>query len=350
MSGSGSDLDEVQRREDVRVIPVKMERKISVFKDIVSFFNLYFTFIREKPLIVHSITPKAGLLSMSAAYFAGVPIRMHTFTGLIFPTHTGFKRRILIGMDKLLCLFASKIYPEGQGVKNDLVKYGITNKPLKILANGNVNGINPDYFNPEKFNEEQNESLRSSLNILKDEMLFIFVGRLVRDKGVNELVAGFKKCNADFPQVKLLLLGLTEDDLDPLYPETIEEIKNNKSIIAAGFVTDVRAYLAISDVLILPSYREGFPNVVLQAGAMGLPSIVTDINGSNEIITNGENGLIIEVKNEKAIADAMELLIRSPSIIDSMKKNARKEIIERFTQEIVWDAILEEYNMEIRNV
>lgn len=350
VSGDGANLDEVEKREGVRTIPVKMERRISLINDLRSFFNLYHVFRKEKPLIVHSITPKAGLLSMAAAYFAGVPIRMHTFTGLVFPSRTGFMHRLLIGMDKLLCRFATNIYPEGQGVKNDLVNFKITNKHLEVLANGNVNGVDLDFFKPDNFTKDQNDELRSSLGVLKEDLLFIFVGRLVGDKGVNELVAGFKKCNAKFPNIKLLLVGPREDDLDPLELATLQEIDRNEAIITVGFVVDVRSYLAISDILILPSHREGFPNVVLQGGAMGLPCIVTDISGSNEIITPMENGLVIKVKDETAIANAMQQLIENPEMRDSMRKNARGRIVERYAQEDVWNAVLSEYKREIKNV
>src|SRR5690606_23303641 len=145
ISSSGPMLDEVADREGVSIQSVEMERDISPLKDLVSLFCLYYKFKKEKPDIVHSITPKAGLLSMIAAKFAGIPIRMHTFTGLIFPSKSGLKQRTLIYMDRLLCWAATNIYPEGNGVKNDLINYNITSKPMKVLANGNVNGIDTSF-------------------------------------------------------------------------------------------------------------------------------------------------------------------------------------------------------------
>ena len=282
ISGSGPDLETVAEREGVRTLEVEMQRQISPLKDLLTLWKLYRCFSKEKPDMIHSITPKAGLLSMVAGKLAGIPIRMHTFTGLIFPTRTGNMQKILIKMDKLLCSCATHIYPEGQGVKNDLQKYRITNKPLKIIANGNVNGIDTAFFSRSQIPEKQLQELQQSLGILPDDFVFIFVGRLVGDKGINELVRAFKEIN--LPQTKLLLVGPLETDLDALLPETLKEIENNKSIISAGYQDDVRPYFAISDALVFPSYREGFPNVVLQAGAMQLPAIVSDINGCNEII------------------------------------------------------------------
>ena len=169
--------------------------------------------------------------------------------------------------------------------------------------------------------------------------MFIFVGRLVKDKGINELVQAFSKFKEE--NVKLLLVGPFEEDLDPLQLETITEINNNSNIISVGYQSDVRKYYAISNALVFPSYREGFPNVVLQAGAMQLPSIVTNINGSNEIIEHNKNGLIIPVQNSDAIFAAMLSMMNDN--IDEMKKKARINIENRYKQEIVWEALLKEY-------
>ncbi|HLA56744.1 MAG TPA: glycosyltransferase family 4 protein [Flavobacterium sp.] len=340
VSGNDNHLQAVENREGVRTIDVPIQRKISPWNDLVSLYKLYKVFKKERPFIVHSITPKAGLLSMVAAYFAKVPVRIHTFTGLIFPNKTGLMQKTLILMDKMLCAFATDIYPEGQGVKADLIRYKITSKPLHIIANGNVNGIDVDYFDPSLFTDTENASLRQSLGISANEFVFIFVGRLVKDKGINELVAAFSKLHSN---CKLLLVGPIEPELDPLLPETLREIDSNKNILTTGYQTDVRPYFAIADSLVFPSHREGFPNVVLQAGAMELPCIVTDINGSNEIIENGKNGLIIPVKNENAILEAMKKLMANSEMQAEMRQNARPKIVSRFRQNVVWDGILAEY-------
>jgi glycosyltransferase involved in cell wall biosynthesis len=350
VSGPGNDLDEVNTREGVKVIPVSMARKISLFEDIKSLFRLYALFRKQQPLIVHSITPKAGLLSMVAAWFAGVPIRMHTFTGLIFPTHTGRMQQLLILMDKLLCSCATHIYPEGQGVKNDLRRFNITSKPLKVLAKGNVNGVDLQHFNPKYFSTEQRANFRTSLGISKDDFVFAYVGRLTGDKGVNELVAGFVQYLGECSKIKLLLVGSAEGEADVLSEATRHEVRTNSSIISVGFQTDIRPYLAGSEVLVLASYREGFPNVVLQAGAMGLPCIVTDINGSNEIVLQGENGLIIPVKDVNSTAAAMKKVVNNITLYQHMKENARSMIMSRFDQTRVWNALLEEYNLVIANI
>lgn len=345
VSGADEHLLQVAEREKVATISLCMERNISPVKDIRSLFQLYFLFRKEKPLIVHSITPKAGLLTMTAAYFAGVPIRMHTFTGLIFPSRKGIMQKLLIAMDKVLCYCATNIYPEGQGVKADLIKYKITGKELKIIANGNVNGIDLSDFNQELFSDAQKQALKDSLGIGAVDFVFIFIGRLVGDKGINELIVAFERLAAETANVTLLLVGPFEAKLDPLSPQAMQQINNIEQIISVGFQKDIRPYLAISDCLAFPSYREGFPNVVLQAGAMGLPSIVSNINGCNEIIVDGENGSIIPVKSSFALYTAMKKMVENDGYRLLLEQNARRMIALRYEQQMVWSAILAEYKM-----
>ncbi len=341
ISSYDDNLVEVRGRENVRVIGVDMKRGISPFHDLISLFKLYRKIKKERPLIIHSITPKAGLLTMLAGKFAGVPIRMHTFTGLIFPSKRGFLQKILINMDKLLCSAATNIYPEGLGVRKDLINFKITSKPLKILANGNVNGIDLEYYDVNNISKETRLALKSSLGIDENDFVFVFVGRLVGDKGINELIEAYSTLERS--GVKLLLVGPFESDLDPVKETTQREVETNPNIISVGFQKDVRPYFAISDALVFPSYREGFPNVVMQAGAMELPAIVSDINDCNEIIVEGENGVIIPVKNVGAVKIAMEMMIANKELYSKMKGNARRMITDRYEQQVVWDALLTEY-------
>ena len=350
VSGEDNHLKEVREREKVKTIDVALQRQIAPLKDIISLYKLYKILKKEKPIIVHSITPKAGLLTMIAGYFARVPIRIHTFTGLIFPTKTGFSRKLLITMDKILCLFATNIYPEGNGVKNDLLKYKITKKPLNIIANGNVNGIDLDYFKTSLFSLNQNNELKKELEIQQTDFVFIFIGRLVKDKGINELIEAFLMLQENNKKVKLLLVGPLEQNLNPIKETTLSKIINNKSILNVGYKNDVRPYLAIANCLVFPSYREGFPNVVLQAGAMGLPSIVSNINGCNEIIKHNYNGLILPVKDKNAIFAAMNLIIDNTILYETLKSNARQNIESNYDQKLVWNEILNEYNTLLKNV
>jgi glycosyltransferase involved in cell wall biosynthesis len=341
VSSAGDDLQEVKEREKVNIHAIGIKRNISPLSDLVSLVKLYFYFRREKPFMVHSITPKAGLLSMMAAKMAGVPVRIHTFTGLIFPNKVGPTKKVLIAMDKLLCACATNIYPEGKGVKNSLESYGITQKPLRVLANGNVNGINLDHFSRQALSIDQTKNLKQELGIKDSDFVFVFVGRLVRDKGINELVQAFSEL--DLANLKLLLVGPFESNLDPLHANTLKSIEENPGIIAPGRQRDVRPYFAISDALAFPSYREGFPNVVMQAGAMELPAIVTNISGCNEIVQEGVNGTIIPPANVEALKTAMRRMVTDEEYRLSLKKNARSMIVSRYEQKLVWEALLEEY-------
>lgn len=342
VSSPGDAMREIEEREGVRTVAMPMERHISPFKDLKSLFGLIRVFRKEKPTMVHSMTPKAGLLSMMAAWFCRVPVRVHTFTGLVFPTATGLTQKILILTDRITCACATHIVPEGEGVKNDLVNYRITKKPLKVLGHGNVRGIDLAHYNPE-LPEVQAEAAK----IRKPGIFtFVFVGRLVRDKGINELVEAFEQLNKEYPNTRLLLVGRQEPELDPLKPETIVKIDNNKNIEAVGQQSDVRPWLAASDAFVFPSYREGFPNVVIEAGAMDLPSIVTDINGSREIIIEGKNGTIITPCDTDALYMAMKSFLEYPDIRTEMATNARPLIASRYEQSYV-RRCLKEYYKEI---
>ena len=338
VSSPGKDLEVVAEREGVRTVAVPMERHISPLKDLVSLYRLICLFHKEKPWMVHSLTPKAGLLAMLAGWLCGVPVRIHTFTGLVFPSAVGLKRRLLMATDRLTCACATLVNPEGKGVKRDLAGFGITKKPLRIIGNGNINGIDLGYFCRTEEVMAKAESFRK-----RDGVTFCFVGRLVGDKGINELVAAFIRLYDENRTSRLLLVGPFEDELDPLLPETKKQIETQPGICSVGWQDDIRPYLAVADVFVFPSYREGFPNVVLQAGAMGLPSIVTDINGCNEIITDKVNGLIVPPKNQVSLYDAMKFMLFHAKERSEMGARAASCIARLYDRNVLWKALKEVY-------
>ena len=337
-SASGlSELEEYGRAEGVRTIAIPMERHISLVSDLKSLWRMYRVLRRERPDLVHSMTPKAGLMTMVAGWLAGVPRRVHTFTGLVWPTSTGFKRRVLMTTDRITCACATHIIPEGEGVKSDLLNHHITRKPLKVLGYGNVKGIDMSIFDPAAIEVPAHEGFT-----------FVFVGRIVRDKGINELVAAFDRLHREHADCRLVLVGPSEDNLDPVSPATRSRIEQGDGIEAVGGQHEVRPFYAAADALVFPSYREGFPNVVIEAGAMGLPSIVTDINGSREIIIEGENGVIIPSKDEEALYLAMKRFVEHPDDVAAMAANARPLIASRFEQGYVRQCLYDFYH-EILN-
>ncbi len=279
-----------------------------------------------------------------AAWLARVPNRLHTVAGLPLMEATGFKRKVLNFVEKLTYHLATKVYPNSKGLYDFIIAEKFT-KPEKIsiIGNGSSNGIDTAYFDPNLYSEGDKTSLRYKWGIPQNHFLFIFVGRLVKDKGINELIEAFSKLSEYNKNVSLLLVGLFENDLDPLLPKTMQIIAEKQNIYSVGYQNDVPPYFAISDALVFPSYREGFPNAVLQAGAMQLPSIVTDINGCNEIITAGENGLIIPPKNEAALYKAMNQLATDPVLYSSLKSSTRRIIAEKYGRKEIWEALLIEY-------
>jgi len=344
VASTGKDLYEVEEAEGIKVVALNMTRTISPLKDIVSLWEMYWLCKKEKPTIVHSHTPKAGIIGMLGAKLARVPIRLHTVAGMPLNESTGSKRKLLIWVEKATYAFATKVYPNSKGLLDFIIENRFTTKSkLKIIANGSSNGIDTSHFSPEVVTINQQIELKENLGIASDDFVFIFVGRLVGDKGINELVQAFEKLYSQNSGIKLLLVGDYENDLDPLLPITLQLIEKSNGIIAVGFQNDVRPYFAISDCLVFPSYREGFPNVVMQAGAMGLPSIVTDINGCNEIILDSQNGLIIPPKHTRAIQEAMKKIYEEKELYQKLKKSARIFIQSHYEQQFVWNEILMEY-------
>ena len=355
VSSEGEELREVRENEGIAVEAITMSRKITPFQDLKSLWQMWNFLRKEKPQIVHTHTPKAGIIGMLAARLAGVPHRLHTVAGLPLMEATGTKRKILNFVEKLTYSSATRVYPNSKGLYDFILQNNfIQSNKLKIIANGSSNGIDTAFFSPDQVTEIERVTLREKLNIQPDDFVFVFVGRIVSDKGINELIKAFSELQAvennEPAGIKLLLVGGLENDLDPLNPETLAEINQNKDIISVGFQRDVRSFFAIADALVFPSYREGFPNVVMQAGAMGLPSIVSDINGCNEIIIEGENGLIIPSKNVEKLKEKMLTLAKDKNLYTKLKGNSRRMIENRYEQSVVWNALLEEYEGLLQSV
>ncbi len=240
--------------------------------------------------------------------------------------------------DWLTCACATHIIPEGEGVKKDLLNNSITKKSLRVLGYGNIMGIDLKRFNPEDV-----QIVAEANRIRDNKFTFIFIGRLVGDKGINELVEAFCRLNRDIPDTRLILVGRYEPDLDPVKPETIKVIEEKDAIEAVGQQNDVRPWLAASDCFVLASYREGFPNVVIEAGAMGLPQIVTDINGANEIIIEGKNGTIVPSKDAEALYRAMKRMATDVGWRETFASNARTMIASRYEQSYVRQCLKDFY-------
>ena len=339
-------LHKVEKREHVRVIELAMRREISILRDISCLIHLARIFRREKPYIVHANTPKGSLLAMIAAWIDRVPHRIYTVTGLRYQGAGGIGRVILKTMERLTCLFANKVIPEGEGVKQTLVRDNITHKPLEVIHHGNINGINTAVFSVEATHASR-EDIRQRLKIEDDEFAFVFIGRIVRDKGMDELAEAMSRLGRLGRKCKLILVGWFEREQTTIKEEHENYFRNSDSVVYVGYKKDVRPYLLAADALVFPSYREGFPRVPMEAGAMGLPSIVTDINGCNEIIVEGENGVIIPPRDANSLYVAMLHFIDRADETAAMGAKARDMIQSRYEHRDVMEALLDMYrNLE----
>lgn len=340
--------DMLHEQGDIRGIRVNMERHTSPWKDLKALIRIYRVFRKEKPFIVHTHTPKAGLLGMLAAKLAGVPHRLHTTAGLPLLVYSGLYRKILNTMERLTNACATQVFPNSFNMMKTMEELHLCNpKKMKVIGNGSSNGIDTEHFSVEKTitdtGKDRNE-WRKELGVSDEDFAFVFVGRVVRDKGINELVDSMRRLVPHYLNCRLIMVGPYEPKLDPIAPENVTFFKNDKSAIFMDWQKDVRPFMMAADALVFPSYREGFPNVVMQAGAMGLPSIVTNINGCNEIIEEGKNGRIIPPKNEDALYEMMKWFINNPIEVKQMANNARNMIVSRFERQKIWNEILQIYN------
>ena len=344
VSSVGTELQEVEESQGVRIKTIEMSRQITPLKDILSLYEMTLFLLKEKPEIVHTHTPKAGLIGMLGAWITRVPHRLHTVAGLPVMESSGMKRKILLFVEWLTYKCATQVYPNSIGLEEFIIINKLTSSDkLKVLGNGSSNGIDTTYFSKTEDVMESGHKIKYDYKLSDEDFIFIFIGRIVKDKGINELLSSFDTLSKVEQKIKLLLVGPFEDHLDPISEKSRSILKNNGNIIEVGFQNDVRPFLAISDCLVFPSYREGFPNVVMQTGSMGLPAIVSDINGCNEIVEEGVNGVIIPVKDREVLHDSMKKIYQDQELRGRLTQNARKKIVERYDQLFVWQAIKDEY-------
>lgn len=323
--------DSLQRNEGVPVFIVPIYRGVSPLRDLLAIAAMIKVIALVKPDIVHSYTPKAGLVAMAAAWLCRTPIRVHTFTGLVSPSFKGLKRRVLIAVDALICQMATVVVPESNGVKKDLVKYGIAKYSHELIGYGNVAGVDTSFFSSALPEVAESAARITQTQIADARFAFCYVGRINRDKGLAELLFAFDK----LPEQAVLLVIGELDTTAPPAAAVLEHMKAHDRIHILGFQPDVRPYITASDVLVLPSYREGFPNVVLQALSLERPVIVTDVSGANEITFPGENGWIVPIRDADALYTAMQQAMEMDSAtLSEMGKNGRRLVAERHEKSI----------------
>ncbi|WP_282125708.1 glycosyltransferase family 4 protein [Marinifilum flexuosum] len=346
VASDGDDLELVNKNEGIEVHALKMTRKITPIKDLLSIIKLVQFLRKEKPDAVHSHTPKAGLVAMLAAKICGINHRIHTVAGLPLMEASGIKRQVLLLVEKIIYLCASDVLPNSYNLKDFILEKKLCRpKKVEVIANGSSNGIDCDHFRRENIDLRTMSSLRDKYCLDSNNIIFLFIGRIVKDKGIVEIINAFEKLISVNKNVRLLLVGKFESDLDPIPDSILSKIENIDEIINCGFQRDVRPFLSISNIFVFPSYREGFPNVVMQAGAMELPSIVSNINGCNEIIIDNVNGKIVPKKDPEALYEMMRYFLENSNDVKRMALNAREMIVNRYEQKMVWKALLDKYNV-----
>ena len=303
---------------------IAIHRSINPLKDFLALIQLYFFFKKESFHVVHSVTPKAGLLAMTAAWISRIPIRIHIFTGQVWHTQVGLKEQFLKFLDRLLVWFTTHILVDGQSQRQFLITNKIiTDKNSKVLGKGSISGVDVQKFNP---SSEIRNLYRAQLNFQNNDIVFAFLGRMNTDKGILDLAKAFQKLHADFPNVKLLLIGFDEEQMQ----EKIRQIQT-ENIIYFGPTPKPQEVLQAADVFCLPSYREGFGTSVIEASLLELPIICSDTYGLAETIIENKTGLRHEVKNVDQLYNQMKLLVQNEETRTVLGKNGRQYVLEHFS-------------------
>lgn len=337
-------LGEIGKREGVKTFCIPMVRPISMLKDIISLFHFIHFFLKEKPYIVHGNTPKASFLSMISSWLTRVPVRIYMCHGLRYQGETNkYKRKLLVVMEKLACACATKVICVSFGVRKTLIEEHICSSDKAIVVHhGSASGIDINHF--DRNNADIKTTINQELGIKENDFTFVFVGRVVQDKGVNELVNAFCKLEKVHSNAHLIIVGPTNAETNRISKETENKISITDTIHLVGGQKDIRPFLMNANAIVLPSYREGFGMVLIEAGAMSVPAIASNIIGCNEIITPGENGELIEAKNEEALFNTMKKWIEDPEYVTKLANRARKSVTEQYSQDVVWKAQLAVYN------
>ncbi|HYC41311.1 MAG TPA: glycosyltransferase family 4 protein [Chitinophagaceae bacterium] len=344
VSADGTGRREVIEQEGCPHVVVPMTRKITPFQDLRSLWRMYRLFRKEKPDIVHSHTPKAGLVAMLAARCAGVKIRIHTIAGLRFMTATGWKKKLLMRMEKLTARQATHVWPNSYSLLQYIREQRLVrSEKLDVIGGGSSNGINLDRFSPATIDQQKLLEIKKALNYDDALVYLLCVGRIVRDKGIDELLWAFLRLYESDPRLRLILVGSREDELDPVSEESKRLLNTHPGIILTGWRDDVEYFMSISSALVHPSYREGFPNVLLQAGAMICPVICSRIEGNVDVVEHRVTGLLFEPRDGQALLACLEEALRNPAALQAYAASLRKKIGEKFDQKVIQRQLLVRY-------
>lgn len=345
ISSDGREMKLLLQQENCPHIIVPMTRSITPFRDMKCIFQLIKIFKKLKPDIVHTETPKAGLVGMIAAKLCGVKVRIHTVAGLPLMVEKGFKLKILEWVEKITYAAATNVWPNSNSLKNFILQHKFTaEKKLLVVGKGSSNGIDINRFSPEKLDTKILEEIKQSIQYDKENIYLLFIGRLVLDKGIVELIHVFKQLQAQNSKLKLILAGHFERSLDPLPVDVEKQIAENKNIIHINWTDKVPYYLALSNIFVFPSYREGFPNVLLEAGAMKTPIVCSRIAGNVDIVEDRITGRIFESQNENDLERVLTDALNNLPQLKEMAALLQQNILKNYGREVFWQTMLKEYN------
>lgn len=351
IANEGEWIKKTENNEGIKIYINKIERKISPLKDFISILSTFFLLRKINPDIIHANTPKVGLVSMISGKMACIKTRIYMCHGLRYQGANGLFRHILKLFEKISCLLATHVVCVSQGVKDCLIKDGICNSAkLYVVNKGSINGFDPKLL-IYKLSDDRKNSIKSECGIPNNSIIYCFIGRLVKDKGVNQLVKAFVQFCNEYHNAHMLLVGSYEQDIDPIEEITQSMIEQCQNIHAIGWQDNITPYLCISDIFVLPSYREGLSTTLLEAGSLCKPSITTNVTGCNDIIVNGFNGILIDDPKEKdeiliinQLKDAMRFFINCPMATkDSMGLRAREFVVNNYSREMLWNKYREFY-------
>ena len=325
------------------VVLVPIPREIEPFADLVALIRLWRQFRRLRPDIVHSITPKAGLLTALAARVCGVRIRLHTFTGQAWVERKGPVRWLGRMADRVITLLNTRCYADSFSQRDFLESERLCRPgSIRVLGAGSLSGVPLERFDPVRL-EAAASKIRAGLLLSENARVILFVGRVTRDKGIVELVDAFRALQPRVPGATLLLVGPLEPERDPLPEATLAEIGRNPGIHALGYVANPEHYMAASDVFCLPSYREGFGIVAIEAAALGLPCVGTRIVGLSDAVVDGATGLLVPPKDARSLAAALENLLRDDALRARLGAAARERVAREFDESLLNAKLVAEY-------
>jgi glycosyltransferase involved in cell wall biosynthesis len=344
ISAEGPEKEAVIKNEDCRHIAVNMTRQITPFKDLACLWQLIKIFRKEKPDIVHSHTPKAGLLGMLAAKICGVKIRVHTVAGLPLMVEKGAKYQLLLFIEKLTYWAANQVWPNSGSLYNFITEKRLTSvKKMRVISKGSSNGINLNRFSAQNLDAAVMAKVKEKIQYNPALKYLLCVGRLVKDKGIAELVNVFCRLQPQYQHLRLILVGEYEAMLDPLPQETMKQVKENTAIVHTGWDSNVEYYMTLASLFVFPSHREGFPNVLLQAAAMCTPIICSAIPGNVDIVEDRQTGLLFATGDETAMQQQITYALDNNEQLQQMAVTLFEKVHTYYRQENLWAAIHAEY-------